>query len=238
MKPNLEPAAKKNSIENHISETVALTIADAMVEAHEIAQRASRRYPAAFRDDIQQEALLTVLSFFRRQEQEEEPIRQMNPEALTAIVRNAVRWAAIDLWRRERRLRDLDPTDWMVRPTAEEEEIPRRTGIMVPPTAEPKRRLRRAEITVPPTAEEELLRRADIMEKLRQLRESGVKRLVKVADMLASGEAPGSLSELARKVGTTPEAFYVATSRFRKERAQATRSRRAGTVRAAALGCA
>jgi hypothetical protein len=237
MEPKLERPAKTNSIENRLNETVALTIADAMVEAYKIAQRASRSYPEAFRDDIRQDALVTVLSYLQQQEQ---AIRQISPKALTVIVRKAVGWAAINLWRRERRLRGLDQMDSMVRPAEEEEEeeIPRRTGIMVPPTAKAKRRLRRAEITVPPAAEEELLRRADIMEKLRQLRESGVKRLIQVADLLASGEAPGSLTELARGVRTTPEALYVATSRFRKERAQATRSRRAGTVRTAALGCA
>jgi hypothetical protein len=234
MEPKLERPAKTNSIENHLNETVELAIADLMVEAHKIAQRASRSYPAAFRDDIRQDALLTVLAFLRHRQ----PIGQLSPTALTMIVRKAVEWAAINLWRRERRLRGLDQMDWMVRPAEEEEEIPRRTGIMVPPTAKAKRRLRRAEITVPPAAEEGLLRRADIMEKLRQLRESGVKRLIQVADLLESGEAPGSLTELARGVGTTPEALYVATSRFRKERAQATRSRRAGTVRTGALGCA
>jgi hypothetical protein len=216
-----------------INETIPPTVDQVMVEADKIAQRASRSYPQAFRDDIRQEALVTVLSFLR----ERQPVGQLSPKALTVIVRKAVGWAAIDLWRRERRLRGLDQMDSMVRP-AEEEEIPRRTGIMVPPTAGAKRRLRRAEITVPPAAEEELLRRAEIMEKLRQLRESGVKRLIQVADLIASGKAPGSLTELARRVGTTPEALYVATSRFRKERAQATRSRRAGTVRTAALGCA
>jgi len=212
MQPNLERAAKPNSVENHLSETVALTIADAMVEAHKIAQRASRSYPEAFRDDIRQEALVTVLSFLR----ERQPVGQLSPKALTVIVRKAVGWAAINLWRRERRLRGLDQMDSMVRPTAEQEEIPRRTGIMVPPTAEQKRRRGRAEITVPPAAEEELLRRAEIEEKLRQLEESRVKCLRRAAAVLASEDPPESMTELAAKVGVKPGALHTAACRFRK----------------------
>jgi len=92
------------------------------------------------------------------------------------------------------------------------------------------RPLERMDWGVRPVVAQALEQRSEIAQRLGQLAQSGVQMLVRVAEVLASGDVPDSLSELAAKVGTTPSALHTALCRFRKRLAQASRYRTETTV--------